>query len=412
MDKSINRRLKDGKYVYTSALLFKSNGRLRRYWYVKFFLGLRQIEKKIKLNIFLASENNSNILAPILGQYGIKPSDFILKLKDNFLSNVLLNKGAVQENDIDLLLKNLIFSFILSIGKNNVYSIIFKKFANVFLYNVFLQRKKGIFLNVLFLFKMQYMYGNKNKILFFLMKRLLVIRLITYYSFFLLLLSIFFFFSGWVKACVNWVKKIFDLIFGILGLLLWSRDIKKAVKLAWVELLQFLPDFYRKDIFNKRNLINFIFAILIAVNFVLVGELIIPGFSLLFNRFLEIIGLLDFKNDLSFSIHDTCARIKKLSEPYFWQYKLLFILRPLYPIITYEDCRQDWIKLWYKKRYDHLILSSLIYYAYERLVLLAQKEAWYKIGKGLVIFYLGSFWFLTGIVLGRTLITLLKVVLF
>jgi hypothetical protein len=128
------------------------------YRYVKNFFGLRCIEKKIKLNVYLASENNSNILAPILGQYGIKPLDFILKLKDN-------------------LLKSLIFSFILLIGKNNVYTISFKQFNNAFLYNVFLQRKKGVFLNVLFMYKIQSVWGNKKKILFYLLKRLFIIGL-------------------------------------------------------------------------------------------------------------------------------------------------------------------------------------------------------------------------------------------
>lgn len=32
--------------------------------------------KSIKLNIFMLSENNTTILSPILGQYGIKPLDF------------------------------------------------------------------------------------------------------------------------------------------------------------------------------------------------------------------------------------------------------------------------------------------------------------------------------------------------
>lgn len=32
--------------------------------------------KIIKLNIYMLSENNTTILSPILGQYGIKPLDF------------------------------------------------------------------------------------------------------------------------------------------------------------------------------------------------------------------------------------------------------------------------------------------------------------------------------------------------
>lgn len=32
--------------------------------------------KTIKLNIYMLSENNTTILSPILGQYGIKPLDF------------------------------------------------------------------------------------------------------------------------------------------------------------------------------------------------------------------------------------------------------------------------------------------------------------------------------------------------
>lgn len=36
---------------------------------------MKKKNKLIKLNIFMLSENNSTILSPILGQYGIKPLD-------------------------------------------------------------------------------------------------------------------------------------------------------------------------------------------------------------------------------------------------------------------------------------------------------------------------------------------------
>lgn len=144
-------------------------------WYrhVKYNLVYRYITKKIKLNIFLASENNSNILAPILGQYGIKPLDFVVKLKESFM--LLVGENKFESSEIEFLLKSLVFSFILFVGKNNIYNIVLKKFSFSFLYNVFLQRKRKVYFNVLFLYKLSLVYLNKFKVLFFLLKRLLKI---------------------------------------------------------------------------------------------------------------------------------------------------------------------------------------------------------------------------------------------
>ena len=48
--------------------------------------GIRYKVKKVKLNIFMFSENNTNVLSPILGQYGIKPLDFLQELRQKFKS--------------------------------------------------------------------------------------------------------------------------------------------------------------------------------------------------------------------------------------------------------------------------------------------------------------------------------------
>lgn len=55
--------------------------------------------KKVKLNIFMFSENNTNVLSPILGQYGIKPLDFLqeLKLKFKSLKEVGLSDEVFKE---------------------------------------------------------------------------------------------------------------------------------------------------------------------------------------------------------------------------------------------------------------------------------------------------------------------------
>jgi hypothetical protein len=118
------------------------------------------------------SENNSNILAPILGQYGIKPADFILKLKDTFIITV-----KNQHDIINDLLTYLVFSFILKIGKNNSYAITFKKFSYSYLYNTLAQRRKRVFLNVLFLYKLFFFDKKKNN-LYFLYKKILKLRFI------------------------------------------------------------------------------------------------------------------------------------------------------------------------------------------------------------------------------------------
>ncbi|MCA2612747.1 MAG: hypothetical protein IM521_23800 [Microcystis sp. M27BS1] len=124
----------------------------------------------------MASENNSNILAPILGQYGIKPLDFVVKLKESFMLLVGEHKeNKFESNEVEFLLKSLVFSFLLFVGKNNMYNIILKKFSFSFLYNVFLQRRRKVYFNVLFLYKLSLIYINKFKVLFFLLKRLLKI---------------------------------------------------------------------------------------------------------------------------------------------------------------------------------------------------------------------------------------------
>lgn len=155
---------------------------IQKKWYrdvIKYIFGCRRVEKKIKLNVFLMSDNNSNILAPILGQYGIKPSDFITRLKDTFISTNKLS-------NIDVLLIHLVFSFIVYIGKNNAYRFVFKKFNYSFLYNTFLTRKKGIYLQVLFLYKLQCL-KSMPKSLFFLFKKILKLRFLFLLIFFYLI---------------------------------------------------------------------------------------------------------------------------------------------------------------------------------------------------------------------------------
>lgn len=95
-----------------------------------------------------------------------------------------------QKEDIDVLLSVLIFSFILSIGKNNVFTIMLKKFNFSFLYNVFLQRRRKIFLNVLYLYKLQYFatLEYKKNTIFFLIKKMLRQRLLIFFYFFFKLL--------------------------------------------------------------------------------------------------------------------------------------------------------------------------------------------------------------------------------
>lgn len=152
--------------------------------------------------MFLASENNSNILAPILGQYGIKPSDFLVKLKEVFLHTF---KGKIEHIDIDMLLNVLIFSFVLSIGKNNTYMMGLRKFNFSFLYNIFAQHNKEIYLDMLFIFKLYILGGNqiannnKNKCLFFLIKRLLKLRVFVNLFFFKFIIIIW-----WVIYCFKY----------------------------------------------------------------------------------------------------------------------------------------------------------------------------------------------------------------
>jgi hypothetical protein len=121
------------------------------------------------------SENNSNILAPILGQYGIKPSDFTVKLKDAFINTVSLSNVG----NMDILLNNLVFSFVLYIGKNNVYRFVFKKFNYSFLYNTFFQRKKSIYMNIIFLYKLYCLKNKDNlysKSIYFLLRKVFKLR--------------------------------------------------------------------------------------------------------------------------------------------------------------------------------------------------------------------------------------------
>jgi hypothetical protein len=121
------------------------------------------------------SENNSNILAPILGQYGIKPSDFTAKLKDAFINTVSLSNVG----NMDILLNNLVFSFVLYIGKNNAYRFVFKKFNYSFLYNTFFQRKKSIYMNIIFLYKLYCLKNKDNlysKSIYFLLRKVFKLR--------------------------------------------------------------------------------------------------------------------------------------------------------------------------------------------------------------------------------------------
>lgn len=57
--------------------------------------GIRYKVKKVKLNIFMFSENNTNVLSPILGQYGIKPLDFLQELRQKF--KVLKSEPLTEE---------------------------------------------------------------------------------------------------------------------------------------------------------------------------------------------------------------------------------------------------------------------------------------------------------------------------
>lgn len=103
--------------------------------------------KKVKLNIFMFSENNTNVLSPILGQYGIKPLDFLqeLKLKFKSLKEVGLSDEVVQ---------GVLLSIFVTFSKNNKYDIIFRKFNVGSIYNIFLQRKRKMYLNLSFLYKL------------------------------------------------------------------------------------------------------------------------------------------------------------------------------------------------------------------------------------------------------------------
>lgn len=110
----------------------------------------RNVTKVIKLSIFLNSENNSNILSPILGQYGIKPVDFLDVVKQKFF------KGNEEVLPV-FINENLVLSLYVEFGKNNTYNIILRKFEMSYLYNVFCQNYvfySKIYFNLLFICKM------------------------------------------------------------------------------------------------------------------------------------------------------------------------------------------------------------------------------------------------------------------
>jgi len=133
--------------------------------YIKSMISMqyRILKKEVKLLVFLNSENNNTCLAPILAQYNIKPVEFLDRLKRVFSFN---------DEKID---NSLVVSIILSIGKNNIYDIISRKFNLGYLYNIFLHGKKRRYLNVLFLFKVKVLCDYKWSLFFSLICRLLKI---------------------------------------------------------------------------------------------------------------------------------------------------------------------------------------------------------------------------------------------
>jgi hypothetical protein len=66
----------------------------------------------VKLLVVLNSENNNTCLAPILGQYMIKPLDFVERVK------------KINKFDHDKINSSLLVAVSLEVGKNNVYKVI------------------------------------------------------------------------------------------------------------------------------------------------------------------------------------------------------------------------------------------------------------------------------------------------
>lgn len=126
------------------------------------FFFKRQKKKRVNLSIYLNSENNVNILAPILGQYNIKPLELLTKVNDKFF----LNQCFIHEDIKNNLLVPLIVEF-----SKNTFDIYIKKLYNIYLYNMFKQEIRKRYLDVRLLYKIQLI--NKNNFVFSLINKII-----------------------------------------------------------------------------------------------------------------------------------------------------------------------------------------------------------------------------------------------
>ncbi len=124
-----------------------------------FFQNLKT--KKIKLNIWLESDNNNNLLSPILGQYNIKPTDFI-------------NAISMQVEDPFHIKNNIIIPVIVTFIKNT-FTIYFKNLYYINIINLFLTKNRYIKFNMLFFYKL-YLYTKKKNFSNSLIRTILTIK--------------------------------------------------------------------------------------------------------------------------------------------------------------------------------------------------------------------------------------------
>lgn len=115
---------------------------------------VRYVKKQTDLCIGLNSDNNNNILAPILGQYNIKPQDFLLDLREKFLKDNIIDEDILNSITIPV---RIIFI------KNNVYNIRIKRLYNINLYNSFLTKKKKYILICYYYIKFTYLMHMLRK---------------------------------------------------------------------------------------------------------------------------------------------------------------------------------------------------------------------------------------------------------
>ena len=114
--------------------------------------------KKIKLNIWLESENNNNLLSPILGQYNIKPMDFI-----NEISTKIKDPFNIKHN----LIIPITVTFI-----KNTYNLSFKEIYYTNIINIFFFKKTNVRFDILFFFK-TFLYTKKKNFFNSLIRRML-----------------------------------------------------------------------------------------------------------------------------------------------------------------------------------------------------------------------------------------------